>query len=166
MIAGLSILDQVLLGAVLVAAVVGLVRGLSGELGSMVGFAAALVAGYFLYRPAEWAAAAVGLSSEGVRPIAAGVLDFLLALVVFGLARGGVRRFVSCCLGGVTDAVLGALAGGFKGLVLAGALAGVATGTGLVSQRTVAGSVALAHSSVVRALAGLAGAYVAGARGE
>lgn len=158
--------DFVLLGGVLVATVIGLMRGLSGELASLVGFVAALLAGYFLYGAAQTGAASVGFNREKMLVPATVVIDVVLAILAFGIARWCVKKFVSCCLGRVTDAILGACAGAAKGLAIAGIVSGIAVGTGLMPSDSATGNIVTAHSTVARKLAGLATAYVVGARGE
>ena len=78
-------LDFVLLGGVILLAGIGLFRGLSGELGSVAGFAAATFAGFCLLDTARTCATSMGIGDYAMP--AAYVIDFVFALVAFGLAR-------------------------------------------------------------------------------
>lgn len=157
--------DLVLYGIMVVMTLLGLFRGLSGELASLAGFATALVVGYFLYGPAKGFATSVGFTAERTLP-AAVVVDVVLSILVFGLVRLTVKKFVSFCLGRVSDSVFGAVAGAFKGMALAAVVTGFATASGLVPENTVAGKAIQTHSVVARTLATWASAYIEGARGE
>lgn len=158
MIAELTTLDWGLCGGVALLALIGLSRGLSGELGSLAGFAAALAAGFGLYGPATSCAEALGFTARGVGGPAAAVIDFVFALVAFGLARRLVSRFVSCCLGRVANAALGFVGGLFKGAVLVGLLVGV----GWTQPGTYSEGFFAAHSTIVRTIAVWADSHAAG----
>ena len=94
-----SIIDLVLLGGVALLVGIGLYRGLSGELASFAAFVAAL---------------------------AAGVADFVLGLIVFGLVRWLVNKFVSFLVPQPTNALLGALSGLVKSVAACFLLSGIA----------------------------------------
>ena len=94
--------DYVILGAAAFFAVVGLVRGLSGEVGSVGGWVAAAVAAYFSWPHVQ------GRSAEPwIPPVAVGVV----ALVAFFLARVTLSKAVHFMLAQPTDALLGLLVG-------------------------------------------------------
>ena len=92
----LTVLDWVLFGVTAFFIVVGLFRGFSGQLGSFVGIAVALVAGYFLFAPVRAMVAAGNwvTGSAAQSGVAAG-LDFIVVLIAFGLVRRAVAKFVS-----------------------------------------------------------------------
>ncbi len=158
MLLDLTILDWVLFAVLATLAFVGLFRGLSGELGSLAGLAAALVAGFLLYGAAWKCAEITGLVAHGWGTAGAVVIDFCFGLVAFGLVRWLVSKFVSCCLGRVTNAFFGLLGGLFKGVVLVGLL----TGIGIVRPGAYSTGCLAAHSTVIRLIAGWADAYWAG----
>ena len=126
---------------------IGLFRGLSGELGSVAGFAAASFAGFCLLDFARTCAASFGFG-EYVAP-AAYVIDFVFALVAFGIARWIVAKFVSVLVPQPTNAFLGLLGGIFKSVVVLGLL----TGVGLMQPGTYSTGFFATHSTVVREIA-------------
>ena len=151
--------DFVLLGGVLLLAGIGLFRGLSGELGSVAGFAAASLAGFCLLDAARTCALSFGLGSY-VAP-AAYVIDFVFALVAFGVARWVVAKFVSVLVPQPTNAFLGLLGGLFKGAVVIGLL----TGVGLMPAGTYSTGFFATHSTIVREIAVWADASLTAAPG-
>ena len=148
-------LDFVLAGLAALLAGIGLYRGLSGELGSLAGFAAASGAGFFLMGFARVCADAVGFGQYAAT--AAYVVDFVFALVAFGLARWIVAKFVSVMVPQPTNAFLGMLSGLFKGVVVIGLL----TGFGLMQPGTYATGFFATHSAIVREVAVWADANLA-----
>ena len=142
-------LDFILLGGVILLAGIGLFRGLSGELGSIAGFAAASLAGFCLLDAARACAISFGL--------AAYVIDFVFALVAFGVARWIVAKFVSVLVPQPTNAFLGMLGGIFKSAVVIGLL----TGVGLMPTGTYSTGFFATHSTVVREIAAWADANLA-----
>lgn len=151
-------LDFVLLGGVVLLAGIGLFRGLSGELGSIAGFAAASLAGFCLLDAARACAASLGFG--GYAAPAAYVMDFVFALVAFGVARWVVAKFVSVLVPQPTDAFLGMLGGLFKSAVVLGLL----TGVGLMQAGTYSTGFFATRSAVVREIAAWADANLAEAR--
>jgi len=145
-------LDFVLLGGVILLAGIGLFRGLSGELGSVAGFAAASLAGFCLLDAARACAASLGLG-DYVAP-AAYVIDFVFALVAFGIARWIVAKFVSVLVPQPTNAFLGMIGGIFKSAVIIGLL----TGIGLMQAGTYSTGFFAQHSTVVHEIAAWADA--------
>ena len=92
----LTALDWVLFAVTAFFMTVGLFWGFSGQLGSLAGIAAALAAGYLLFAPVRSLIAVNGwISGETAQNGAASVVDFTLGLVVFGLVRLIVAKFVS-----------------------------------------------------------------------
>jgi len=158
----LTVLDWVLFGVTAVFIVLGLFRGFSGQLGSLVGLAVALIAGYFLFSPLRAMVAAGNWVSGGAAQsgVAAG-LDFVAVLVVFGLVRRLVAKFVSFLVPQPMNALAGGLVGLFKGAV---AVAGL-TGVGLVQTGRFSEGFFAAHSTFVKMLGSLADAYMQGAAG-
>ena len=140
-------LDFVLLGGVILLAGIGLFRGLSGELGSIAGFAAASLAGFCLLDAARVCAASFGFGDYAAP--AAYVIDFVFALVAFGIARWIVAKFVSVLVPQPTNAFLGMVGGLFKSAVVLGLL----TGVGLMSAGTYSTGFFAAHSTIVREIA-------------
>ncbi len=155
----LTILDWILFGVLALLAGIGLFRGLSGELGSFAGLAAGLLAGFLLYGAAMKCAEVSGLVDYGFGTPGAALIDFCFGLVVFGIVRWMVSKFVSFCLGKVTNAFFGLLCGLFKGVALVGLL----TGVGIVRPGEYSSGFLATHSSAVRLIASWADAYWAGA---
>ena len=153
-------LDFVLLGIVILLTGIGLFRGLSGELGSIAGFAAASLAGFCLLDVARACAASFGFGNY-VAP-AAYVIDFVFALVAFGIARWIVAKFVSVLVPQPTNAFLGMLGGLFKGAVVIGLL----TGVGLMRAGTYSTGFFATYSTIVREVALWADAHLAEAPEE
>ena len=153
-------LDWVLLAVAAFFAVVGLFRGLSGQLGSLVGIVAALVVGYFAFAPLRGFVQAGGMvNGETAQKSLAAVADFVVALIAFGLSRRIVARFVSFLVPQPTDAIAGAVVGLFKGAVAIGAL----TGVGIVQTGRFSEGFFASHSSLVRAVGEIADSYMQGA---
>ena len=148
-------LDFVLIGGVILLAGIGLYRGLSGELGSVAGFTAASLAGFCLLDAARTCAASFGFGNY-LAPTAY-VIDFVFALVAFGVARWLVAKFVSVLVPQPTNAFLGMLGGLFKGAVVIGLL----TGVGLMQAGTYSTGFFATHSAVVREVAAWADANLA-----
>ena len=154
----LAPLDLALLGGCALIVGIGLYRGLSGELASLAGFAAAAAAGYVLYGSAHAGARSLGFNKGDVTElVAAGVIDFVLGLVVFGLVRKLVDRFVSFLVPQPTNALLGALSGAFKSVLLLFLL----TGVGFLRPGTYAQGYLAMRSQMIHALAEWADSYVA-----
>ena len=119
-------LDYVLLAAIGALAIIGLFKGLSGWLGTLTGAAATTVVGYFGFGYCLKAATAFPWVNGPFVPLAAAILDFLVGLIVFGLARRLAVKFFSFLLPQPLDAIVGLLGGTFLGLVLTVLLAGTA----------------------------------------
>jgi len=137
-------LDFVVIGGLILLAGIGLFRGLSGELGSLVGFAAAIAAGCCLIGVARTCTTSFGFGEYA--SAAAYVLNFVFALLAFGLARMIVARFVSLLVPQPTNAILGMLGGVLKGLLAIGLLAGA----GYMRPGTYSTGFLAEHSSLVR----------------
>ena len=122
----LAPLDLVLLGGVALLVGIGLFRGLSGELASFAGLVAAVAAGACLYGFAHAGVRAFGFNKgDATEHVAAGVADFVLGLVVFGLVRWLVHKFVSFLVPQPTNALLGALSGLVKSVAACFLLSGI-----------------------------------------
>lgn len=158
----LTVLDWVLFGVTAFFVVVGLFHGFSGQLGSFFGIAVALVAGYFFFSPLRAMVAAGNWVTGGAAQngVAAG-LDFLLVLIVFGIVRRLVAKFVSFLVPQPMNALAGGLVGFFKGAVAVAAL----TGVGLVQTGRFSEGFFAAHSTFVKMLGSFADAYMQGAAG-
>ena len=148
-------LDYVLVGVAVLLAGIGLFRGLSGELGSIAGFAAAGLAGFCLTGAARSCVLALGLEAHATP--AAYVVDFVFALVAFGIVRWIVAKFVSVLVPQPTNAFLGMLGGLFKSAVAVCLLAGI----GLMPAGTYSKGFFATHSMVVREIAAWADASLA-----
>ena len=148
-------LDFVLAGLAALLAGIGLYRGLSGELGSLAGFAAASGAGFLLIGFARTCVVALGFGKYAA--MAAYVLDFVFSLVAFGLARWIVAKFVSVMVPQPTNAFLGMLSGLFKSAVVIALLAGF----GLMQPGTYSTGFFATHSTIVREVAVWADASLA-----
>lgn len=156
----LTVLDWVLFALAAFFAVVGLFRGFSGQFGSLVGLVAALVAGYLLFAPIRgFVAAGNWITGETAQSGAAAVVDFVVALVVFGLVRRIVAKFISFLVPQPMNAIVGGVVGIVKGVVAVGLL----TGAGLVQTGRFSEGFFAAHSTFVKMVGALADSYVQGA---
>ena len=146
----LSPIDIALLGGVALMVGIGVYRGLSGELASLLGFVAAVVAGFGLYGSVNAGVRAVGFNKgDATELVATGVSVFLLSIVAFGVTWRIINKFVSFLVPQPTNALVGALSGAFKSLVFLLLLAGV----GFVRPGTYAQSGLSKQSQVVHTLA-------------
>ena len=158
----LTVLDWVLFSVAAFFTVVGIFHGFSGQLGSFAGLSAALAAGYFIFAPLHGAVVSGNwVTGEVAQNGLAAVLDFVIALVVFGVVRRIVAKFVSFLVPQPMNAIAGGLVGLFKGAVAVAAL----TGVGLVQTGRFSEGFFAAHSSFVKALGSFADAYMQGAAG-
>ncbi len=96
-------------GLVIVLAVMGLFRGLSGALAFLAGAVAAAAAAVF-----GWPLSAAWLAEPWLR----GVATLVATLFVFGLVRLLVKKLVNGLLSQPSDAIFGFLAGVLVGLLL------------------------------------------------
>ena len=152
----LTPIDMALLGAVALLAGIGLFRGLSGELASLAGFAAATAVGFFAYGFAHLAACSFGFNDGGTLELAAaGVIDLVMVLLAFGIVRWAVNKFVSCLVPQPTNAILGAASGVVKGCLLLVLL----TGVGFMSPGTYSTGFFAERSSIVNAIASFADSH-------
>ena len=119
-------LDWVLVVLSIASTVLGLFLGFAGQIATVAGFGAAAAAGYFLFGTALECAMLAGFSA-GTATIPGVVVDLVFALLVFGLVRLVVKRFVAGCLGGLANALLGAVVGLAVACAGTGLLAGVGT---------------------------------------
>lgn len=122
----ITTLDYVLLAAIGVLAIIGLFKGFSGWMGTMVGAAVAAVAGYFAFGYCMLAASSCPWVSGPFVRLAAAILDLFVMLLAFGLVRRLAVRFFSFLLPQPLDALTGMTGGVFLGLVLTVLLAGTA----------------------------------------
>ena len=111
--ADLSISEIAMFGTIAVGVVIGLFRGLSGGLGTLGGIAAGIAAGWFLLDPLTSFVTARGwfqqpLALRGAVLVADGVAG----LVVFGLVRRMIEKFVKFLVPGTLNVILGGVAGG------------------------------------------------------
>ena len=155
----LSPIDIALLGGVALMVGIGVYRGLSGELASLLGFVAAVVAGFGLYGSVNAGVRAVGFNKgDATELVATGVSVFLLSIVAFGVTWRIINKFVSFLVPQPTNALLGAVSGIFKSLVFLLLLAGV----GFVRPGTYAQSGLSKQSQVVHTLAAWVDSFYAG----
>jgi uncharacterized membrane protein required for colicin V production len=101
------------------------------------------------------------VSGETAQNAVAGILDLVIALVVFGLVRRIVARFVSFLIPQPMNAIVGALIGLLKSVVLVGMLAAV----GLVQTGRFSEGFFAARSTFVKSIGTLADSYMQGAAG-
>lgn len=150
-------IDMALLGVAALLTGIGLFRGLSGELASLAGFAAAAAAVFFAhaYGFTQLAARSFGFDRGDVVEIAATALgDLIMAILSFGIARWFVNRFVSCLVPQPTNALLGALSGAAKSFALFVLLGIGFTDSGMHSHGYFA-----TRSSIIGAIASFADSY-------
>jgi uncharacterized membrane protein required for colicin V production len=122
----LSHLDWFLVAVTAFLTVVGLFKGLSGQLGSLVGMVAGVAAGYLLFDPISgFVSGGNWVSGDVAQKALAGILDLVVALVVFGVVMRIVAKFVSFLIPQPMDAVAGGFVGLLKSLIVVGLLAGV-----------------------------------------
>ena len=125
--------------------------------------AVALFAGYFLFAPARSALRAVGwFSGAAALNTVAAVAVFAAMLVVFGIVRRIVAKFVSF----LVPQPMNAIAGGLVGLLKSAVAVGLLTGAGLVQTGRFSEGFFAAHSVFVRTVGALADSYVEGASGR
>lgn len=140
--------------------VVGLFRGFSGQLGSLAGIVAALVVGYFLFAPIRCLVVSGNwITGETAQSGVASAMDFVVALVVFGLVRRIVAKFVSFLVPQPMNAIAGGAIGLVKGMVAVGLL----TGVGLVQTGRFSEGFFAAHSTFVKVVGSVADSYMQGA---
>ncbi len=153
----LTAIDWVVLAVSAFFTVTGLFKGFSGQLGSMAGMAAALVAGYFLFSPVKgFVVGGNWISGAAAQNAAAGILSFVIMLVTFGLVRRIVARFVSLLVPQPLNAVAGGMIGVVKSIVIAGLLAAV----GLVETGRFSAGFFADRSVFVKMVGTLADSYV------
>jgi len=158
----LTTIDWIIFAVAAFFTVVGLFKGFSGQLGSLAGLAAGLMAGYFLFAPMKGLVAGGNwVSGETAQNAVAGISDFVIALVVFGLVRRVVARFVSFLVPQPMDAIAGALIGLLKSAVAVGVLAAV----GLIQTGRFSDGFFAARSTFVKTIGTLADSYMRGAAG-
>ena len=151
-------IDLALLGGAALIVGIGLWRGLSGELASLAGFVAAVVAGYSLYGYVHFAVRACGLNKgDTTELVVTGVVDFILGLVAFGIMQRLVNKFISFLVPQPTNAILGGVSGLFKSAVCLFLLAGV----GFMRPGTYAQGSLAAQSRVVHTFAEWADSFYA-----
>lgn len=156
----LTVLDWIIFAVAAFFTVVGLFRGFSGQLGSLAGMAAALVAGYFLFAPLKGAVTGGNwVSGEAAQNAVAGIADFTAMLVVFGIVRRIVARFVSFLVPQPMNAIAGALIGLLKSVVVVGLLAG----SGLIQTGRFSDGFFAARSAFVKIAGMAADSYMQGA---
>ena len=156
----LTVLDWIIFAVAAFFTVMGLFRGFSGQLGSLAGMAAALVAGYFLFAPLKGAVTGGNwVSGEAAQNAVAGIADFTAMLVVFGIVRRIVARFVSFLVPQPMNAIAGALIGLLKSVVVVGLLAG----SGLIQTGRFSDGFFAARSAFVKIAGMAADSYMQGA---
>ena len=156
----LTALDWVLFGVAAFFTVIGLFRGFSGQVGTIAGIAAALVVGYFIYAPLRGLIASGNwVTGETAQASFAAVLDFTISLVVFGLTRRLVGKFVSF----LVPQPMNAIAGAAVGLLIGSVAVAILAGAGFVQTGRFSSGCFAANSTFVRVLGGVADSYVRGA---
>ena len=159
MTADWTIVDWALTGALALLALIGLFRGISGELGSLLGIAAGVLAFWLLYGVAgQCAASALAGHDAALLKGATIAIDAVFALLAGGTVRFLVRKFVSFLIGRALDAGLGLLSGVVKGVLLIG----VVTGLGVVQTGDEAAGPLAARSPLIAEIASWTEAYAPG----
>ena len=159
----LTAIDWIIFAVTAFFTVTGLFRGFSGQLGSLAGMAAALCAGSFLFSPIRGVVADGNwVSGETAQKAVAAISDFVAMLLVFGLVRRIVARFVSFLVPQPMNAIAGGLVGLLKSLVVVGSLAGI----GLIQTGRFSNGFLASRSTVVRMAGTLADSYMQGADGR
>ena len=152
-------IDLVLMGGAALLVGIGLFRGFSGELASLAGIVAAVVAGYVLYGFVHVAVRGCGLNKgDTTELVVTGVVDFILGLITFGLVRWVVNKFVSFLVPQPTNAILGGVSGLLKSAVCFFLLAGV----GFLRPGTYAQGALAKRSCVIHTFAEWADTYYSG----
>lgn len=131
--------------------IVGLFKGLSGWLGTITGTAAASVAGMMGMELCRMAVAECSWIAPSLATPAAMVLDFLGALIVFGIVRRIVAKFVNFLVPQPLNALLGMLGGLFISIVIAALLASTAMLEGCALED----GLAARNSNLVKIVAGV-----------
>jgi hypothetical protein len=122
--------------------------------------ACALLAGYFLFAPLKGVVTGGNwVSGETAQSAVAGIADFTAMLVVFGIVRRIVARFVSFLVPQPMNAIAGALVGLLKSVVVVGLLAGA----GLIQTGRFSDGFFAARSSFVKMAGMAADSYMQGA---
>lgn len=156
----LTVLDWIIFAVAAFFTVVGLFRGFSGQLGSLAGMVSALLAGYFLFAPLKGVVTSGNwVSGETAQNAVAGIADFMAMLVVFGIVRRIVARFVSFLIPQPMNAIAGALIGLLKSAVVVGLLSGV----GLIETGRFSDGFFAARSAFVKMAGNVADSYMQGA---
>ena len=156
----LTVIDWIIFAVAAFFTVVGLFRGFSGQLGSLAGMACALLAGYFLFAPLKGVVTGGNwVSGEAAQNAVAGIADFTAMLVVFGIVRRIVARFVSFLVPQPMNAIAGALIGLLKSVVVVGLLAG----SGLIQTGRFSDGFFAARSAFVKIAGMAADSYMQGA---
>ena len=140
--------------------VVGLFRGFSGQLGSLAGMVAGIVAGYLLFEPIRGFVVGCNLVSDVLAQKAlAVVLDLVAALVAAGVVMRVTARFVSFLVPQPIDALAGCLVGLLKGAVFVALLVGV----GFVQTGLPTAGYFAERSNIVKLAGSMADSYMQGA---
>lgn len=156
----LTVIDCIIFAVAAFFTVIGLFKGFSGQLGSIVGIAAALVAGYFLFSPIkDFVSGGNWVSGDTVQKSVAGVADFAVMLVVFGVVRRIVARFVSF----LVPQPMNAIAGGVIGLLKSTVIVGLLVGVGLIQTGRFSEGFFASRSIFVKMAGMLADSYMQGA---
>ena len=156
----LTVLDWIIFAVAAFFTVVGLFKGFSGQLGSLAGMAAALAVGYFLFAPFKGVVTGGNwVSGETAQNAVAGIADFTVMLVVFGVVRRIVAKFVSFLVPQPMNAIAGALIGLLKSVIVVGLL----VGAGLLQTGRFSEGFFAAHSTFVKFAGTLADSYMQGA---
>jgi uncharacterized membrane protein required for colicin V production len=156
----LTVLDWIIFAVAAFFMVAGLFRGFSGQLGSLAGIASALLTGYFLFAPLKGVVTGGNwVSGETAQNALAGVADFTAMLIVFGIVRRIVARFVSFLIPQPMNAIAGAMIGLIKSAVVVGLLSGI----GLIETGRFSDGFFAARSTFVKMAGKVADSYMQGA---
>ena len=134
---------------------IGLFKGFSGWLGTLSGAAVATATSVFAFP--FWLAQASAYAGASARPVAF-VIDFILGLVVFGLTRRLVARFVSF----LVPQPLNALLGGLGAFVLGAGLIALLAATAILEGVPLRDGFVASHARLVHVAAGVLEQRMAG----
>jgi uncharacterized membrane protein required for colicin V production len=108
---GMSVVDIVALLFILIGAIQGFFRGLSGEIARLIGIILAFVAGLTLYGPVgEWVSSNTKLGGQGAHALAF-ITTILLSIIIMVLLRSIIKRMVKVVFAEGFDKGAGVVAG-------------------------------------------------------
>jgi uncharacterized membrane protein required for colicin V production len=123
----LNYVDIVVVVYLMMGALIGLKRGLSGELARLMGLGIAMVAGWLLYEPIGGHIAEFTRLSERGSHFSGFLVSFLAALLVMFLVRWGIRNLMEVVFKGPVERIGGLIAGLLRCFIISAAVIVVAS---------------------------------------